>query len=101
MFPVPLTPDVKRRFEANDPKALAAERIGRIEYPRTNSTSDGCRLRLWSTAAEMTSLTRRAYSSRIENRVTRDRGLRHGGAFAAVDSVMPLAIDFLRTVASS
>ena len=32
MFPpMTLTPEVTRRFEANDPKALAAERIGRIE----------------------------------------------------------------------
>jgi len=31
LFPIPLDDEVKRHFELNEPKAMAAERIGRIE----------------------------------------------------------------------
>lgn len=74
LFPISLNAEVKRHFELNDPKALAAERIGRIESAYMFDLDRVSEL--WCTAAEMTPRRRGAYRAGIEDRVTRDGGLR-------------------------
>jgi pimeloyl-ACP methyl ester carboxylesterase len=100
LFPIPLTPEVKRRFEANDPKALAAERIGRVEsaYVFDLARVSAPALVYCGGNDDPDDAVPTARALRTELRVI--EGCDHAETFGAVDSVMPSAMDFLRTVAS-
>lgn len=101
LFPIPLDAEVKRHFELNDPKALAAERIGRIEsaYVFDLGRVSAPALVYCGGDDGPDDAVPTAQALKTELRVV--DGCDHFGAFKAVDSVMPLAVTFLKTVASS
>jgi pimeloyl-ACP methyl ester carboxylesterase len=101
LFPVPLTAEVKRHFELNDPKALAAERIGRSEsaYVFDLGRVSAPALVYCGGDDDPDDAVPTAQALKTELRVV--EGCDHFGAFKALDAVMPFALAFLRTVASS
>jgi pimeloyl-ACP methyl ester carboxylesterase len=101
LFPIPLDAEVRRHFELNDPKALAAERIGRIEsaYVFDLGRVSAPALVYCGGDDDPDDAVPTAQALKTELRIV--EGCDHQGAFEAVDSVMPLAVAFLRTVASS
>ena len=100
-FPIPLDAAVKRHFELNDPKALAAERIGRIEsaYLFDLGRVSAPALVYCGGDDDPDDAVPTAQALKTELRVV--EGCDHFGAFKAVDAVMPFALAFLRTVASN
>ena len=101
LFPVPLDAEVKRHFELNDPKALAAERIGRIEsaYVFDLGQVSAPALVYCGGDDDPDDAVPTAQALRTQLHVV--EGCDHFGGFKAVDHVMPLAIAFLKRVASS
>ena len=102
LFQIPLTPEVKLHFEdANDPKALAAERIGRIEsaYAFDLSRVSAPALVYCGGDDDPEDAVPTAQALNTELHVL--EGCDHLGAFEEVDSVMQLAAAFLKTAASS
>ena len=101
LFPVPLTAEVKRHFELNDPKALAAERLGRIEsaYAFDLGRVSAPALVYCGGDDDPDDAVPTAQALKTGLRVV--EGCDHFGAFKAVDAVMPFALAFLRTVASN
>jgi len=98
LFPVPLTAAVKRQFEeSNDPKALTAERIGRIEsaYIFDLDRVSAPTLLYCGRDDEPDEAVPTAQALKTELRVVDGD---HHGAFKAVDSVMPFALAFLKTL---
>jgi len=101
LFPVPLTIETKRHFEEiNDPKALAAERIGRVEsaYVLDLARVTAPALVYCGGDDDPDAAVPTAKALKTELRVVEGRD--HFGAFAAVDSVMPFVVAFLTTVDS-
>ena len=101
-FAVPLPDEVKRHLEeSNDPKALTAERIGRIEsaYVFDLARVSVPALVYCGGDDEPDEAVPTARALKTELRVV--EGCDHFGGFKAVDSVMPFAIDFLDAVASA
>jgi pimeloyl-ACP methyl ester carboxylesterase len=101
LFPIPLSDEIKRHFqEVNDPKALAADRVGRtrsayvldlrrvtaptLVYCGSDDDPDG---------AVPTALALNTELKVIEGRD-------HVGTFAAVDQVIPVAMAFMERLAS-
>jgi pimeloyl-ACP methyl ester carboxylesterase len=102
LFPIPLTPETKRHFEEiNDPRAMAAERIGRIEsaYAFDLGRVSAPALVYCGGDDDPEDKVPTARALRTELRVV--EGCDHFGASKALDAVMPFALAFLRTVASS
>ena len=102
LFPIPLTPELKLHFEdANDPRALAAERIGRIEsaYAFDLGQVSAPALVYCGGDDDPEDAVPTAQALNTELHVL--EGCDHVGAFEQVDSVMPLAVAFLKTAASS
>ncbi len=102
LFPVPLTPEVKLHFEdVNDPKALAASQRGRIEsaYVFDLGRVSVPTLVYCGGDDDPDEAMPTAQALRTELQLVEGRD--HFGAFKDVDSVMPLAVAFLKTVASS
>jgi pimeloyl-ACP methyl ester carboxylesterase len=101
LFPIPLTAEVKRHFEeSNDPKPLAAERIGRIEsgYVFDLARVSAPALVYCGADDDPDDAVPTAQALKTELRVVGDCD--HFGAFKEVDSVVPLAVAFLKAVAS-
>jgi pimeloyl-ACP methyl ester carboxylesterase len=101
LFPIALTTETKRHFEeVNDPKALAAERVGRIEsaYAFDLGRVTAPALVYCGGNDDPDDAVPTAQALKTELRVV--EGCDHAEAFGAVDSVMPLAVAFLRTVDS-
>jgi len=102
LFPVPLTAEVKRHFEeSNDPKALAAERFGRIEsaYAFDLARVSAPALVYCGGDDDPDDAVPTAKALKTELRVV--GGCDHFGAFKAVDSVVPLAVAFLNSIAAA
>jgi pimeloyl-ACP methyl ester carboxylesterase len=96
LFPNSLSDEVKHHFEeSNDPKALAAERIGRIEsaYVFDLGRVSAPALVYCGGDDEPDDAAPTARALKTELRVV--DGCDHFGGFKAVDSVIPLAVDFL------
>jgi pimeloyl-ACP methyl ester carboxylesterase len=101
LFPIPLAPEVRRHFEeVNDPKALAAERMGRLESPYAFHLARVTAPALVYCGGDddPDDAVPTAHALRTELHVV--EGCDHFGAFKAVDSVMPFAVPFLKTAAS-
>ena len=98
MFPIPLDAELKRHFERNDPKALTAERIGRIEsaYVFDLDRVSAPALVYCGGDDDPDDAVPTAQALKTELRVL--EGCDHNGAFEALDSVMPLVIAFLKTL---
>jgi pimeloyl-ACP methyl ester carboxylesterase len=99
-FPIPLATEVKRHFEKiNDPKALAAERVGRLEsgYVFDLTRVSAPALVYCGADDEPDGAVPTAQALKTELRVV--EGCDHFGAFKAVDSVVPLGLAFLKAVA--
>jgi pimeloyl-ACP methyl ester carboxylesterase len=103
LFTVPLTPEVKLHFEdVNDPKALAAAHKGRIESAYVfdlGRVSVPTLVYRGGDDDNPNSGVPTAQALRTELQLVEGRD--HFGASKDVDSVMPLAVAFLKTVASS
>ena len=101
LFPIPHDAEVKRHFELNDPKALAAERIGRIEsaYVFDLGRVSAPALVYCGGEDDPDEAVPTAQALRTELRVV--EGCDHFGAFKAVDSVVPLVVAFLKEVAAA
>ena len=99
VFPIPLPDEVKRHFEeSNDPKALAAERIGRIE---SGYVFDLARVSVPALVYcggddEPEEAVPTAQALKTELRVVKDYD--HFWAFKEVDSVMPFVVPFLESL---
>jgi pimeloyl-ACP methyl ester carboxylesterase len=101
LFPTPLAPEVKRHFEeVNDPKALAAERIGRLEsaYVFDLGRVSAPTLVYCGGDDDPDDAVPTAQALKTELHVV--ESCDHFGAFKEVDSVMPLALAFLKAAAS-
>jgi pimeloyl-ACP methyl ester carboxylesterase len=101
LFPVPLSPEVKLHFQdVNDPKALAAERIGRIEsaYVFDLGRLSAPALVYCGGDDDPDDYVTTAQALKTELHVV--EGCDHFGAFKEMDRVMPLAVAFLKTAAS-
>jgi len=101
LFPIPLSAETKRHFEeVNDPKALAAERIGRIEsaYAFDLGRASVPALVYCGGNDDANDAAPTAQALKTKLRVVEGRD--HAEAFGAVDSVMPFAVPFLKTVDS-
>lgn len=101
IFPIPLSPEVQARFEAaNDPKALANERIGRIESAYTFDLEriSVPALIYCGEDDEPEDVVPTAEALNTEVHVV--AGCDHAGAFYEMDRVMAFAIPFLEAVAS-
>ena len=101
VFPIPLTHEVRRHFEdINDPKALAAERIGRIEsgYAFDLRRVSAPALVYCGGDDDPGDVVPTAQALKTELHVM--EGCDHFGAFKEVDRVMPFALAFLKTAAS-
>ena len=99
LFQVPLSDEVKRHFEeTNDPKALAAERVGRIESPYVFDLGRVSVPALVYCGGddEPDDAVPTAQALKTELRVV--HGCDHFGAFKQVDSVVPLVSTFLSEV---
>ena len=94
LFPIPLAAEVKRHYELNDPKALTAERIGRIEsaYSFDLDRVSAPALVYFGRDDDTDDAVPTAHALKTELRIVDGD---HYGAFEAVDSVMPHAIAFL------
>jgi pimeloyl-ACP methyl ester carboxylesterase len=104
LFPgaVQLDAEVKRHFEeSNDPKVLAAERIGRFEsaYVFDLGRVSAPALVYCGGGDDPDAKVPTARALRTELRVV--EGCDHFGASKALDAVMPFALAFLKRVASS
>ncbi|MFA5786617.1 MAG: alpha/beta fold hydrolase [Actinomycetota bacterium] len=102
LWPIPLAPELKLHFEdVNDPKALAAERKGRIEsaYVFDLGRVSAPALVYCGGDDDPDDAVPTAQALNTELHVV--EGCDHVGAFMEVDSVMPLAVAFLKTAASS
>jgi pimeloyl-ACP methyl ester carboxylesterase len=101
LYPIPLTREVTRHFEdVNDPKALAAERIGRIEsaYVFDLGRVSAPTLVYCGGNDDPSDVMRTAQALKTELHVV--EGCDHFGAFKEMHRVMPLAVAFLKTAAS-
>ena len=98
LFPIPLPTELKRHFELNDPKALTAERIGRIEsaYVFDLDRVSAPALVYCGGDDDPDDAVPTAQALGTELRVV--EGCDHNGAFLALDRVIPLAIAFLKTL---
>jgi pimeloyl-ACP methyl ester carboxylesterase len=100
-FPIPLSDAVMRHFEdINDPKALAAERIGRIESAYTFDLGRVSARALVYCGGndDPGDVMPTAQALKTELHVV--EGCDHFGAFKEVDRVMPFVAAFLSTAAS-
>lgn len=98
VFPIPLSQKTRLDFEAaNDPKAMAAERTGRIEsayvFDLTHVMVPACVYRGVDDGPEDAQATAKALHTRVQV-VQGD----HAGAFNALDAVMAVVTPFLESV---
>jgi len=101
LFPIPLSTETKRHFEeVNDPRALAAERVGRIKsaYAFELGRVTAPALVYCGGNDDPDDAVPTAKALKTELRVVEGRD--HAEAFGAVDIVMPFAAAFLNTVDS-
>lgn len=99
-FPIPLSHEVMRHFEDNDPRALAAERIGRIEsaYAFDLSRVSAPALVYCGGDDDPGDVMATAHALKTQLHVV--EGCDHFGTFKEVDRVMPIVAAFLKTAAS-
>jgi pimeloyl-ACP methyl ester carboxylesterase len=101
LFPIPLAPEVQRHFEeVNDPKALAAERIGRLESAYVFDLRRVSAPTLLYCGGDDGPEDAVPTAQALKTELQVIEGCDHFGAFREVDLVMPLALAFLETAAS-
>ncbi len=101
LFPIPLAADVKRHFqEVNDPKALAAERIGRLESAYVFDLGRVSAPTLLYCGGDDGPEDAVPTAQALKTELQVVAGCDHFGAFEALDSVMPFAVPFLKATAS-
>jgi pimeloyl-ACP methyl ester carboxylesterase len=101
VFPIPLTHEVRRHFEdINDPRALAAERIGRVEsaYAFDLGRVSAPALVYCGGDDDPGDVMPTAQALKTELHVV--ERCDHFGTFEEVDRVMPIVAAFLTTAAS-
>jgi pimeloyl-ACP methyl ester carboxylesterase len=100
LFPIPLAPEVKRHFqEVNDPKALAAERIGRLESAYVFDLGRVSIPTLLYCGGDDGPEDAVPTAQALKTELHVVEGCDHFGTFREVDLVMPLALSFLETAA--
>jgi pimeloyl-ACP methyl ester carboxylesterase len=101
LFPIPLSPETRRHFEeVNDPKALAAERIGRLESGYVFDLGRVSAPTLIYCGGDDDPDDAVPTAQALGTQLHVLEGCDHFGAFSALDSVMPFASAFLNTAAS-
>jgi pimeloyl-ACP methyl ester carboxylesterase len=101
VFPIPLTREVRRHFEdINDPKALAAERIGRIESAYTFDLARVSAPALVYCGGDDDPVDVMPTAQALKTELHVVEGCDHFGTFKEVDRVMPFVTAFLKPAAS-
>ena len=98
LFPIPLAPEIQGHFQdVNDPRALAAERIGRLESAYVFDLSRVSVAALVYCGGDDGPEDAVATAHAMKTEVQVIDGCDHFGAFREVDLVVPLAVAFLES----
>jgi pimeloyl-ACP methyl ester carboxylesterase len=98
LFPIPLAPEIQRHFQdVNDPKALAAERIGRLESAYVFDLSRVSVPALVYCGGDDGPEDAVATAHALNTEVQVVEGCDHFGTFREIDLVMPFALAFLES----
>jgi pimeloyl-ACP methyl ester carboxylesterase len=100
LFGMPLAPEVTLNFERNDPKAMAAASIGRIEFAYMFDLGRVSVPTLVYRGGDDDPDDAVATAQALKTELHVVEGCDHFEAFKAVDSVTPFVIPFLETAAS-